>query len=151
MEHYQSDWILKWFLVFSSSYRNPHQLEFGNFTLFLYQNCKTWNLWNCKHRKIFNPLRANPTKWSNTLKQFVGKLPTNCLSVFDHCVGLVLKELKLGHFSILCMKGLNKKFLTIWFKKQNIFAAIQCLQINNNNNFDQRIANNTTKTSDCFW
>ena len=33
-----------------------------------------------------NPLSANPTKWSNTLKQFVGKLPTNCLSVFDHFV-----------------------------------------------------------------
>ena len=66
-------------------------------------------------------------------------------NVFDHCVGLVLKELKLGHFSILCMKGLNKKFLIIWFKKQNIFAAIQCLQINNNNNFDQRIANHRQK------
>ena len=24
-----------------------------------------------------NPLSANPTKWSNTLKQFVGKLLTN--------------------------------------------------------------------------
>ena len=35
---------------------------------------------------FFNPLSANPTKWSNTLKQFVGKLPTNCLSVFDHIV-----------------------------------------------------------------
>ena len=23
-------------------------------------------------------------KWSNTLKQFVGILATNCLSVFDH-------------------------------------------------------------------
>ena len=31
-------------------------------------------------------LNANPAKWSNTLKQFVGKLPTNCLSVFDHFV-----------------------------------------------------------------
>ena len=28
-----------------------------------------------------NPLSVNPTKWSNTLKQFVGNLPTNCLSV----------------------------------------------------------------------
>ena len=28
-----------------------------------------------------NPLGANPTKWSNTLKQFVGNLPMNCLSV----------------------------------------------------------------------
>ena len=42
---------------------------------------------------IFNPLRASPTKWSNTLEQFVGKLPTNCLSVFDHYVRLALKGL----------------------------------------------------------
>ena len=42
---------------------------------------------------ILNPLSVNPTKWSNTLKQFVGKLPTNCLSVFDHFVGLALKGL----------------------------------------------------------
>ena len=41
----------------------------------------------------FNPLRVNPTKWSNTLKQFVGCLMTNCLSVFDHFVRLVLKGL----------------------------------------------------------
>ena len=38
----------------------------------------------------FNPLSANPTKWSNTLKHFVGNLPTNCLSVFDHFVRLRL-------------------------------------------------------------
>ena len=42
---------------------------------------------------IFNPLNTNPTKWSNTLKQFVGKLPTNWLSVFDHFVKLALKAL----------------------------------------------------------
>ena len=41
-----------------------------------------------------NPISANPTKWSNTLKQFVDKLPTNCLSVFDHFVNLALKGLK---------------------------------------------------------
>ena len=40
-----------------------------------------------------NPLSANPTKLSNTLKQFVGKLPTNCLSAFGHFVGLALKGL----------------------------------------------------------
>ena len=40
-----------------------------------------------------NPLSANPTKWSNTLKQFVGNLPTNYLSVIDHFVKLVLKGL----------------------------------------------------------
>ena len=41
-----------------------------------------------------NPLSANPTKWSNTLKQFAGNLPTNCLSVFDHLVKLALKGLR---------------------------------------------------------
>ena len=40
-----------------------------------------------------NPFSANFTKWSNTLKQFIGNLATNCLSVFDHFVGLVLKGL----------------------------------------------------------
>ena len=44
-----------------------------------------------KSFKSINPLSAYPTKWSNTLKQFVDNLPTNCLSVFDYFVGLVLK------------------------------------------------------------
>ena len=43
---------------------------------------------------VINPSSAKSTKWSNTLKQFVGNLPTNCLSVFDHFVGLALKGLK---------------------------------------------------------
>ena len=47
-------------------------------------------LQNCN----FNPLSANFIKWSNTLTQFVGNLPTNCLSMFDHFVGLALKGLK---------------------------------------------------------
>ena len=46
----------------------------------------------------FNTLSANFTKWSNTLTQFVGKLPTNCLSVFDHLVGLARRGLIL-HFN----------------------------------------------------
>ena len=41
-----------------------------------------------------NPLSANFTKQSNTLKQFVGILLTNCFSVFDHFVILALKGLK---------------------------------------------------------
>ena len=44
--------------------------------------------------KRVNPLSANPTKWSNTFKQFIGKLPTNCLNVFDHFVRLTLKGLR---------------------------------------------------------
>ena len=42
-----------------------------------------------------NPLSANFTKWSNTLKQFASKLPANCLSVSDHFVGLALEGLRL--------------------------------------------------------
>ena len=43
--------------------------------------------------KDFNPSSANPTKWPKTLKQFVSKLPTNCLSVFGHFLNLALKGL----------------------------------------------------------
>ena len=47
-----------------------------------------------RYFKDVNPLSTNPTKWWNTLKQFVGNLPSNCLSVFDHFVKLTLKGLK---------------------------------------------------------
>ena len=43
---------------------------------------------------FINPLRGNFTKLSNILQQVVGKLPTSCLSVFDHFVELALKRLK---------------------------------------------------------
>ena len=44
-------------------------------------------------QKLFNPLSANPTKCLNTLKQIVSRFLTNCLSAFDHFVGLVPKGL----------------------------------------------------------
>ena len=47
-----------------------------------------------------NPLSPNPTQWSNTLKQFVGNLPTNCLSVLDRFVKLVLKGLSCAYEQI---------------------------------------------------
>ena len=46
------------------------------------------------HASHLNPLSANITKWSNTLKQFIAKFPMNFLSVFDHFVGLALKGLR---------------------------------------------------------
>ena len=49
---------------------------------------KSKHNWNIQIIFI-NPLSANPTKWSNTLN-----LPTNCLSMFDHFVKLVLKGLR---------------------------------------------------------
>ena len=47
---------------------------------------------------IINRLSANITKWSNTLKNFVGKLPRSCLSMFEHFVGLALKGLNIEHY-----------------------------------------------------
>ena len=44
-----------------------------------------------------NPLSAKFIKWSNTLKQIVGKLATICLSVFDHFSGLAFKGLISTH------------------------------------------------------
>ena len=50
--------------------------------------------------KLINPLSANSTKWSKTLKQFMGHLSTNCLSIFDHFAGLVLKGLTQEPFGL---------------------------------------------------
>ena len=50
-------------------------------------------------REKLNPFSVNPTKWPNTLKQFVGKLQTNCLCVFGHFVNLALKRLSFTEFS----------------------------------------------------
>ena len=60
-------------------------------------------------KKAFNSISANFTKWSNTLKQFVGKLLTICLSVFEHFVGLALNGLRLVFFSIF--KGLSFRYI----------------------------------------
>ena len=57
-------------------------------------------------KQEFNPLSANPTKSSSTLKQFVGNLPTNCLSVFDHFVKLAYKGLKM-HFVLYVYKEIR--------------------------------------------
>ena len=53
-------------------------------------------LWMILMTGIINPLSAKLTKWPNTLKQFVGNLPTNRASVFGHFVGLALKGLNWG-------------------------------------------------------
>ena len=55
-----------------------------------------------EHPKVnINSLSANPTRWPNTLKTFVGKLPTNCLSVFGHFEKLALKGLKLTFLELI--------------------------------------------------
>ena len=69
---------------------------------------------------LFYPLSTNPTKWSNTLKQFVGKLPTNCFSVSDHFVNLALKGLtskkkKVTSANLHWPKRNEKKVISIVF------------------------------------
>ena len=67
-----------------------------------------------KHTKLMlNPVNANITKWSNTLKQFVASLPTNCLSVFDHFVGLALKRLSIDLLKMSVCSFESKLHLTI--------------------------------------
>ena len=63
-----------------------------------------------------NPLSTNPTKWPNTLKQFVGKLPTNFFSVFDH-------------FVISALKGLRQKENTYISENTTNVKTILLLQI----------------------
>ena len=63
-----------------------------------------WRLKDFENKYLylsFHPLSANLTKWSHTLKQFVGNLPRNCLSVFDHFVGLALQGLKVKEILII--------------------------------------------------
>ena len=59
-----------------------------------------------------NPLSAKLTKWANTLKQFVGNLPMNCVSVFGHFVRLALKGLSLDIFQI--QATMSDELITIY-------------------------------------
>ena len=65
-------------------------------TFVIPEECRQQVIFSCVKliKLLFNPLSANPTKRSNTVKQFVGNLPANCLSVFGHFVKLALKGLK---------------------------------------------------------
>ena len=68
----------------------------------------------------FRPLSANPTKWSDTLEHFVGNLATNCLSVFDHFMGLVLNNLIVtlsAKFNILSDLNRSAFRTTVWMYK----------------------------------
>ena len=104
VRHYSS-FALIW-LFFQQSdlallmhYRNWKLRKFGTTSFFLQSNKNQGDIsviWTlrllCKQTSV-NPLSANPTKGSNTLKQFIGWQPTNCSSVFDYFVGLTLKSL----------------------------------------------------------
>ena len=73
----------KAFLIFSEVIEWVHQPEMGQ-----------------RIFSVFNLLSANPTKWSNSRQNC--QQPKNCLSVFDHFVGLALKGLILPKIRHLC-------------------------------------------------
>ena len=95
-------------------------IDFGTYSLWreyiliLYSLNKVFSNSNSEHTEknwqkgiyvidelIVNPLSANPTKWSNTLKW---QHPTNCLSLFYHTVGLAVKGLT-GQLLLLMLQG----------------------------------------------
>ena len=90
------------------------------------------------HILNLNPLCANLTKGSNTLKQFVGNLPTNCLSKFDHFVKLALKGLKQivnGLFrnqDNSQIQSFKTIFWIFWLKLLDCYCIYQILPINRN-------------------
>ena len=98
--------------------KNLHEL-FPDFNLTL---IRTFSIMHLKMQKlllVINPLSGNFTKWSDTLKQFVSKLPMNCFSVFDHFVGLVLKGLKfIFGLSWLFIKKNEKKWPSVELQHQ---------------------------------
>ena len=79
--HYFREWEFELFDRYRSLFRTPSNICLEFFAIV----------------NDFNPLSASPIKWSNTLKQ-VGKLSANCLSVFDHFVGLTLEGLSRSLF-----------------------------------------------------
>ena len=94
-------------------------LKFSIFTKYLnprkHYNLVSWILWKFINKICLNELKylsANPTKWSNTLGQFVGNLPTNCLSEFDHFVGLALKRLR--YWNNFKITNFHFKLLDFW-------------------------------------
>ena len=74
-----------------------------------------------KKLKYMNSLSTKLTKWPNTLKKFFSNLPTNCLSVLGHFVGLALKGLTRTYSFII-----NKitRSLNIFVRKNNDFFLI---------------------------
>ena len=84
------------------------QNYYDNFSIFFAQFIFIQDYIFMLRMLTINPLRVSFTKWSNRVKKIVSKLPTNCLSAFDHFVGLALKGLILRLLSL-------KSFKINWF------------------------------------
>ena len=92
----------------------PSPLMFSVATFFCFDYC---SVGDHSIHWVVNPLSANITKWSN------------CLSVFDHFVGLALKELKHRMFHL---KGSSKNtsavvqtwLLMVFFRFKSFISVI---------------------------
>ena len=71
----------------------------------------------------FNPLNANHTQWSNTLKQFVCRLLTSCLSVLGRFLELELKGLKFTYFPSKNDREFDYFMIDRKISKWNFFAV----------------------------
>ena len=99
-------------------YWNLSWYRFYQINLVVSLKLQIYQIYYSYNMKNYNSLNPNPTKWSNTLKQFVCKLPTDCLSVFEDFVGLALKGIK-GYYRHLLKMILSpdvKDLLTVWPK-----------------------------------
>ena len=120
----QPDKNLKWVLVYQDHLKILHKKLIIDYLTYLAYLHIQFNV------RWFNPLSAKLIKWSNTLKQFVGKLPTNCLSVFDHFLGLALKGLKIKHIKLrhsqkqALVKRTNKDFEDIGYTLIEQFIVV---------------------------
>ena len=114
-------WILSWLFLFYTSWKRQKSFGFilGSFQRIWKENIGLKLLNINIFLEYVNPLRTSPTKWSNTLRQFVGKLPTTCLSVFGHFVGLELKQVK---FLTESTSG-NILYINIVFITESFFTS----------------------------
>ena len=85
-------------------------------------------------RESINPLSANFTKWPNSLKQFIGNLSTNCLSVFGHFVKLAIKQTssnQTSSFSSLntCYNLLKSFWEELYFNGKNVYIVTCGLRV----------------------
>ena len=81
------------FLGILRTFHKQYRIPPGNCFFPLQKNTESIEINRNIGTNWVNPLSGNPTKWSNTFKQFAGSLPTNCLNVFDRFTSLSLKGL----------------------------------------------------------
>ena len=84
-----------------------------------------------------NPLSVKLTKWPNTLKQFVANLPTNCLSVLGHFMGLALKGLNIIFLGLALSEIQSSKFFILfhWCFALKIYGTLKMFLFSVPNDF----------------